>query len=165
MGRSPRPKLPVIVRPDERDGTVWVARAHGNTARGLMGIGLSVAAASACSSGSMLTFHGSGAQQPTAPFVLAAGSVDAHWDVSMAPGGYCDFDAVVWPIRADAPSGARPVGDVSRETYVLVAAVDPSGSFSGDRSLQGVPGGTYVVFAGGDDGCGSWTVTLTSHPR
>jgi hypothetical protein len=83
----------------------------------------------------------------------------------MPQAGYCDFDAVVWPVRSDAPSGSRPVGDMSRQTYVLVSAVAQSDSFRGDQSLRGVPGGTYVVFAGGEVGCGSWTVTLTSRSR
>lgn len=31
----------------------------------------------------------------------------------MAPGGYCDLDAVLWPVGSDAPSGTGPVGDIS----------------------------------------------------
>ena len=126
---------------------------------------LGVGAAVACSSATTMTFRGSGTQQPTAPFTLAPGSVDARWAVEIPSGEFCDFDALVWPIRSDATPPLPPVGDLSRQTYVLAAASTASPGVSGERSLDRVPGGTYVVFAGGSDGCGSWTVTLTSHPR
>ena len=128
-------------------------------------LGTSAACAGAAPSSRTVTFQGYGSQQPTTRFTLAEGSVDAHWAVDIPPGEFCDFDALVWPVRPDATPPLPPVGDLSRQTYILAAASRASPGISGEQSLDRVPGGTYVVFAGGSDGCGPWTVTLTSHPR